>query len=83
MFQSLPQDHLQGASLDLSAYHVFASRFVICLCWYVDVCPLFVFVPPVPVSVLSGRQYIYIYIYIYINPTCFSPYPRTIFRGRP
>jgi hypothetical protein len=34
MFVSLPQDHLQGSSLVLSAYHVFASRFVICLCWY-------------------------------------------------
>jgi hypothetical protein len=48
MFQSQPQDNLQGSSLVLSAYYVFASRFVICLCWYVVVCPLFVFVPPVP-----------------------------------
>jgi hypothetical protein len=44
MFRSLPQDHLQGSSLFFSAYHVFASRFVICLCWYVVVCPLFVLV---------------------------------------
>jgi hypothetical protein len=56
MFQSLPQDHLQGSSLVLSAYHVFASRFVICLCWYVVVCPLFVFVPPVPACVMSCRE---------------------------
>jgi hypothetical protein len=53
MFRSLLQDHLQGSSLVLSAYHVFASHFVICLYWYVVLCPLFVFVPPVPACVLS------------------------------
>jgi hypothetical protein len=40
MFRFLPPDHLQGSSLVLSAYHVFASRFVICLYWYAAVCPL-------------------------------------------
>jgi hypothetical protein len=30
MFRSVPQDHLQGSSLVLSAYNIFASRFVIC-----------------------------------------------------
>jgi hypothetical protein len=44
MFLSLFQDHLQGSSLALSAYHTSAARFVICLYWYVVVCPLFVFV---------------------------------------
>jgi hypothetical protein len=56
MFRSLLPDHLQGSSLVLSAYHVFASRFLICLCWFVVVCPLFVFVPPVPACVLSCRE---------------------------
>jgi hypothetical protein len=56
MFRSLPQDHLQGPSLFLSTYHVFASRFAICLCWYVVVYPLFVFVSRVPACVLSGRE---------------------------
>jgi hypothetical protein len=40
MFRSLFQDHLQGLSLALSAYHASAARFVICLYWYVVVCPL-------------------------------------------
>jgi hypothetical protein len=56
MFRSLPQDHLQGSSLVLSAYCVLASHFVICLCWYVVVCPLFVFVSPVLACVLSCRE---------------------------
>jgi hypothetical protein len=55
MFRSLFQDHLQGLSLALSSYHASASRFVICLYWYVVVCPLSVFVSPVPACVLSGR----------------------------
>jgi hypothetical protein len=54
MFPSLLQDHLQGSSLVLSAYHVSAARFVIFLYWYVVVCPLFVFVSSVPACVLSG-----------------------------
>jgi hypothetical protein len=56
MFRSLLQDHLQGSSLVLSAYHVSAARFVICLYWYVVVCPLSVFVSPVPACVLSCRE---------------------------
>jgi hypothetical protein len=55
MFRSLFQDHLQGSSFALSAYHASAARFVICLYWYVVVCPLFVFVSSVPACVLSGR----------------------------
>jgi hypothetical protein len=56
MFRSLFQDHLQGSSFALSAYHASAARFVICLYWYVVVCPLFIFVSSVPACVLSGRQ---------------------------
>ena len=56
MFRSLFQDHLQGSSFALSAYHASAARFVICLYWYVVVCPLFVFVSSVPACVLSGRE---------------------------
>jgi hypothetical protein len=48
MFRSLFQDHLQGLSLVLSAYHASAARFVIFQYWYVVVCPLSVFVSPVP-----------------------------------
>jgi hypothetical protein len=54
MFRSLFQDHLQGSSFALSAYHASAARFVICLCWYVVVCSLFVCVSSVPACVLSG-----------------------------
>jgi hypothetical protein len=43
MFRSLFQDHLQGLSLVLSAYHASAARFVICLYWYVVVCPLYLY----------------------------------------
>jgi hypothetical protein len=43
MFRSLFQDHLQGLSLALSAYHASAVRFIICLYWYVVVCPLSIF----------------------------------------
>ena len=53
MFRSLLLDHLQGSSLVLGAHKFFASRFVIFLCRYVVVCPLFVFVPPVLARVLS------------------------------
>jgi hypothetical protein len=53
MFRSLFQDHLQGSSFALSAYHASAARFVVCLYWYVVVCPLFVFVSSVPACVLS------------------------------
>jgi hypothetical protein len=56
MFRSLFQDHLQGLSFSLSAYHASAARFVICLYWYVVVCPLFVFVSSVPACVLFGRE---------------------------
>jgi hypothetical protein len=56
MFRSLFQDYLQGSSFALSAYHASAARFVICLYWYVVVCPLFVFVSSVPACVLSGRK---------------------------
>jgi hypothetical protein len=56
MFRSLFQDHLQGSSFALSAYHASAARFAICLYWYVVVCPLFVFVSSVAVCVLSGRE---------------------------
>jgi hypothetical protein len=56
MFRSLFQDHLQGSSFALCAYHASAARFVICLYWYVVVCPLFVFVSSVPACVLSGRE---------------------------
>jgi hypothetical protein len=56
MFRSLFQDHLQGSSFALSAYHASATRFVICLYWYVVVCPLFVFVSGIPACVLSGRE---------------------------
>jgi hypothetical protein len=56
MFRSLFQDHLQGPSFALSAYHASAARFVLCLYWYVAVCPLFVFVSSVPACVLSGRE---------------------------
>jgi hypothetical protein len=55
MFRSLFQDHLQGSSFALSSYHASAARFVICLYWYVVVCPLFVFVSGVAACVLSGR----------------------------
>jgi hypothetical protein len=55
MFRSLFQDHLQGLSLALSAYHASAAHFVLCLYWYEVVCPLFVFVSSVPACVLSGR----------------------------
>jgi hypothetical protein len=55
MFRSLFQDHLQGSSLVLSVYHASAARFVICLYWYVVVCPLFVSVSGVPACVVSGR----------------------------
>jgi hypothetical protein len=48
MFRSLFQDHLQWSSLALSAYHASDARFVIRLYWYVVVCPLSVFVSPVP-----------------------------------
>jgi hypothetical protein len=54
MFRSLFQDHLQGSSFALSAYNASAARFVVCLYWYVFVCPLFVFVSSVPACVLSG-----------------------------
>jgi hypothetical protein len=40
MFRSLFQDHFQGSSFALSANHASAARFVICLYWYVVVCPL-------------------------------------------
>jgi hypothetical protein len=56
MFRYLFQDHLQGSSFALSAYHASAARFVICLYWYVVVCPLLVFVSNVPACVLSGRE---------------------------
>jgi hypothetical protein len=56
MFRSLFQDHLQGSSFALSAYHASAARFFICLYWHVVVCPLFVFVSSVPACVLSGRS---------------------------
>jgi hypothetical protein len=59
MFRSLFQDHLQGLSLAPSAYHVSAARFVICLYWHVVLCPLSVFVSPVPARVLSCRGYKY------------------------
>jgi hypothetical protein len=55
MFRSLFQNHLQGLSFALSAYHASAARFVICLYWYVVVCPLSVFVSPVHACVLSCR----------------------------
>jgi hypothetical protein len=55
MFRSLFQDHLQVSSFALSVYHASAARFVICLYWYVVVCPLFVFVSSVPACVLSDR----------------------------
>jgi hypothetical protein len=55
MFRSLFQDHLQGSSFSLSAYHASAARYVICLYWYVVVCPLFVCVSSVPACMLSGR----------------------------
>jgi hypothetical protein len=57
MFQSIFQDHLQGLSFALSAptYHASATRFVICLYWYVVIWPLFVCVSCVPACVLSGR----------------------------
>jgi hypothetical protein len=60
MFRSLFQDHLQRSSFALSAYHASAARFVICLYWYVVVCPLFVFVSIVPACVLSGRELFWI-----------------------
>jgi hypothetical protein len=56
MFRSLFQDHFQGSFFALSAYHASAARFVICLYWYVVVCPPFVFVSSVPACVLSGRE---------------------------
>jgi hypothetical protein len=56
MFRPLFQDHLQGLSLALSAYHASAARFVICLYWHVVVCPLSVFVSPVRALVLSCRE---------------------------
>jgi hypothetical protein len=54
MFRSLFQDHPQGSCFALSAYHASAARFVICLYWYMVVCPLFVFGSSVPAYVLSG-----------------------------
>jgi hypothetical protein len=56
MFRSLFQDHLKGSSFAVSAYHASAACFIICLYWYVVVCPLFVFVSSVPACVLSGRE---------------------------
>jgi hypothetical protein len=53
MLRTLFQDHLQGSSFALSAYHASAAGFVICLYWYVVVCPLFVCVSSVPTCVLS------------------------------
>jgi hypothetical protein len=56
MFRSPFHGHLQGSSLVLSASTTFqlpASSFV--FFGFVAVCPLFVFVPGVPVCVLSGR----------------------------
>jgi hypothetical protein len=57
MFRSLFQDHLQGSSFALTAYHASAARFAICLYWYVVVCPLFVFVSSVPACVLSQYKH--------------------------
>jgi hypothetical protein len=56
MFRSLFQDHLQGSSFALSAYHASAAPFVVCLYWYVVVCPIFVCVSGVPSCLLSGRD---------------------------
>jgi hypothetical protein len=57
MFRSLFQDHLQGVVLrSYCTYHASAARFVICLYWYVVLCPLFVCVSGVPACVLIIYQ---------------------------
>jgi hypothetical protein len=56
MFRSLLQDHLQGLSLALSAYHACAARFVICLYWYVVVCPVCICIPCTCLSAFLSRQ---------------------------
>jgi hypothetical protein len=68
MFRSLFQDHLQGLSFALSAYHASAAHLVICLYRYVVVCPLFVCVSSVPACVLSGREKLYITSLVMSSP---------------